>query len=375
MSWNIQKPGDYINGPLTVAGVTQFNSNVGIGIAPATNFHVASSGNTLARIESTGTGAGATSRLQFKNASGASDVRSGVIEWYDVGTFKGDFRLLKAGGVEIRNASDSAIFNLSDAGNVGFSVTPPTWSAYKAIGINNQGFHLYSNILASIGGIVSNGYYNGTNWIYLNSASSGRYEISGNSHSFYNAPSGTATTPISGANAFVNVFNINAGGAAALAGGNVSANGVGITFPSAQSASTDANTLDDYEEGTFTPTVRGGGTPGTGTYTTQIGRYTKVGRLVTVSVSLAWTNITGATGGLQFGGLPFTSANTTGSYDGISIAYVSNIASTVGTVLYGLVEFGSTVVTMTQTPTGGGTYGLVTLDTAGEIAFTATYTV
>ena len=121
--------------------------------------------------------------------------------------------------------------------------------------------------------------------------------------------------------------------------------------------------------------MRGGGTPGTTTYTTQIGRYTKVGRLVTVSVSLAWTNVVGGTGGLQFGGLPFTSANTAGSYDGISIAYVSNIASTAGTVLYGLVEFGSTVVTMTQTPTGGGTYGLVTLDTAGEIAFTATYTV
>jgi hypothetical protein len=173
----------------------------------------------------------------------------------------------------------------------------------------------------------------------------------------------------------VQALAINSNAALILKGGSASASGVGVTFPATQVASSDANTLDDYEEGTFTPTVRGGGTPGTTTYTTQIGRYTKVGRLVTVSVSLAWTNVVGGTGGLQFGGLPFTSANTTGSYDGISIAYVSNIASTAGTVLYGLVEFGTTVVTMTQTPTGGGTYGLVTLDTAGEIAFTATYTV
>ena len=318
MSWNIQKPGDYINGPLTVAGVTQFNSNVGIGIAPATNFHVASSGNTLARIESTGTGAGATSRLQFKNASGASDVRSGVIEWYDVNTFKGDLRLLKNGGVEIRNASDSATFNLTDAGNLGLSVTPATWSAYKAIGINNQGFHLYSNILASIGGIVSNGYYNGTNWIYLNSASSGRYEISGNSHAFYNAPSGTATNPISGANAFVNVFNINAGGAAALAGGNVSANGVGITFPSAQSASTDANTLDDYEEGTWVGTLTGGTTNPT-TPVTATGRYTKVGRVVTVQITFTSINTTGASGLIGITGLPFANSSSSNSTGAVSL--------------------------------------------------------
>jgi hypothetical protein len=42
------------------------------------------------------------------------------------------------------------------------------------------------------------------------------------------------------------------------------ASGAGITFPAAQSASSDANTLDDYEEGTWTPNVGG-----TATYTLQ----------------------------------------------------------------------------------------------------------
>lgn len=79
----------------------------------------------------------------------------------------------------------------------------------------------------------------------------------------------------------------------------------GITFPATQSASSDANTLDDYEEGSFTPTARGESTAGTTTYSTQIGRYTKIGRQVTVSLDLGVTGMTG-TGNLQITGLPFS---------------------------------------------------------------------
>ena len=66
-----------------------------------------------------------------------------------------------------------------------------------------------------------------------------------------------------------------------LAGGSTSANGTGITFPATQSASSDANTLDDYEEGTWTPSSL------TGINLTGIswsaGNYTRVGRLVTLT--------------------------------------------------------------------------------------------
>jgi len=174
------------------------------------------------------------------------------------------------------------------------------------------------------------------------------------------------------------VATLDSSGNLSLANGNLvmSTAGKGIDFSATtpDPAGMTSELLDDYEEGTFTPTVRGSTTAGTGTYTTQFGRYTKVGRLVTVSVTLVWTAHTG-TGNLQFAGLPFTAANTTNAYDGISIAYQSNIASSANTVLYGLVEFGATVITMTATPVGGGTYGLVAMDTAGEIGFTATYTV
>ncbi len=63
-----------------------------------------------------------------------------------------------------------------------------------------------------------------------------------------------------------------------LSGGNTSATGTGIAFPATQSASSDANTLDDYEEGTWGPVTL---TNGTCTLTNS--RYTKIGRLVTIS--------------------------------------------------------------------------------------------
>jgi len=69
--------------------------------------------------------------------------------------------------------------------------------------------------------------------------------------------------------------------------GNVtpSSSGAGITFPATASASSDANTLDDYEEGTWTPGFAFGGNAVGVTYTAgNSGIYTKIGRVVTVIV-------------------------------------------------------------------------------------------
>jgi hypothetical protein len=90
-----------------------------------------------------------------------------------------------------------------------------------------------------------------------------------------------------------------------VGGATPSTSGSGITFPASQSASTDANTLDDYEEGTWTPTV----TSATGSitsYTVQTATYTKIGRSVTVNVQFTITN--NGTGGFRINinnSLPF----------------------------------------------------------------------
>jgi len=73
----------------------------------------------------------------------------------------------------------------------------------------------------------------------------------------------------------------------------------GITFPATQSASSDANTLDDYEEGTWTPA---GGSLTNNTTAT----YTKIGRFVYVNFDVTFPG-GGAATQAQISGLPFTS--------------------------------------------------------------------
>ena len=90
--------------------------------------------------------------------------------------------------------------------------------------------------------------------------------------------------------------------------------GAGITFPASQSASSDANTLDDYEEGTWTPAY-GGGANITGTPTFSQAVYTKVGRLVTISLKSVVNTTTGNTNTyIVATGLPFTIANVMALY-------------------------------------------------------------
>jgi len=69
-----------------------------------------------------------------------------------------------------------------------------------------------------------------------------------------------------------------------------------------------ANKLDDYEEGTFTPTLFGTG--GTITENLQSGTYTKIGRVVTCNMDITVTSVSSPSGYLRVGSLPFTSAVT-----------------------------------------------------------------
>jgi hypothetical protein len=99
-----------------------------------------------------------------------------------------------------------------------------------------------------------------------------------------------------------------------------SGSGSGITFPATQSASTDANTLDDYEEGTWTPSVGG-----SATYTTQVGTYTKVGRVVTCEFEIQINSI-GSGSTTAISGLPFT-ANSSTNGKGGSLGFFETIAA------------------------------------------------
>jgi hypothetical protein len=94
-----------------------------------------------------------------------------------------------------------------------------------------------------------------------------------------------------------------------------------IQFPATQNASTNANTLDDYEEGTWTPSVGG-----TATYTYQNGVYTKIGNMVQLSARFA-INVIGTGSDRSVTGRPFTG---TSPYPGsFAVSYFTGIATSI----------------------------------------------
>jgi hypothetical protein len=110
----------------------------------------------------------------------------------------------------------------------------------------------------------------------------------------------------------VEALRINSSGTVVLSGGDTTANGTGITFPATQSASSNANTLDDYEEGTFTATLSPG-TSGSITLNSTFNElsYTKIGRLVTIIGQLAISSVSSPVGSVvNLNSLPFPCADT-----------------------------------------------------------------
>jgi hypothetical protein len=95
--------------------------------------------------------------------------------------------------------------------------------------------------------------------------------------------------------------NISVGGA------TVTTSGAGITFPATQSASSNLNTLDDYEEGTFAPVLTYSTSTSGVTYNDQIGHYTKIGNMVLVQGSISVASKGTGSGTVRIS-LPFTTS-------------------------------------------------------------------
>jgi hypothetical protein len=140
-----------------------------------------------------------------------------------------------------------------------------------------------------------------------------------------------------------------------------STSGAGITFPATQSASTDANTLDDYEEGTWTPSLGG-----TATYDLQSGTYTKIGKVVTINGAIRPTSLgTGSANTLS--GLPFSIASD--SFGGI--AYGNSLAVSVYSLH--LYMTGTSLITYGFTAAASTTPVANLFQSNARIWFSATY--
>jgi len=236
--------------------------------------------------------AGITAR--FTDGDGITDVYGYGLEiTRSVAYIKGSSAL------HLGSAAGYSAAVLDASGNLGLGVTPSANSISKSLDlVNGAGLFGFDNGTY----LTSNAYYNSA-WKYKATATATLYYTNSGQHIWQTAASGTADTNIS----FTTAMTLNANGALALQGASTSANGIGITFPATQSASSNANTLDDYEEGTWTAAfnVTSGSITISTSYNT--GRYTKVGRLVTVNLHARFSSVSSPSGGLTISGLPFTS--------------------------------------------------------------------
>lgn len=146
----------------------------------------------------------------------------------------------------------------------------------------------------------------------------------------------------------------------------------GVGFPATAVASSDANTLDDYEEGTWTPTVRGTTIAGAVTYSFQQGRYTKMGNLVFIELTVSWTAHSG-TGQLQISNFPFSQNS---GYNGSSIFASWGLGFTMSAntqLLVGNMTSGTSAVGLREYPLAGGTPAGISVSATGNISISGTY--
>jgi len=182
--------------------------------------------------------------------------------------------------------------------NVGIGVTPSAWGSFKAIQLGGSTYNAIASSNSYMA-IFGNTYYDGSNFKYVSTAGASTYIQSGGGHYLSSASSGTAGNTVT----LTQVLAVGKSSTLALEGATTQT-GTGITFPATQSASSDANTLDDYEEGTWTPVVTS--QSGSITSYTATGSYTKVGRIVTIYSNIQVTNIGTASGQMFINGSPFS---------------------------------------------------------------------
>ena len=140
-----------------------------------------------------------------------------------------------------------------------------------------------------------------------------------------------------------------------------------IKFPATQIPSADVNTLDDYEEGTFTPTISFDGDSTGITYSANEGSYTKIGNQVTVRLNIVLTDKGAETGGCRIEGLPFNVA-------GKTIPTLNTSVVTFANQLTGYINDGTNVIILREMVEDGSNNFITEGNVADNSQFNATVT-
>jgi hypothetical protein len=194
----------------------------------------------------------------------------------------------------------------------------------------------------------------------------------------FRGPSGLAFSANAGSNLHM---RLGSTGNLTVNLGNVvigtSGKGIDFSVTSSGTGTMTSELLADYEEGTWTPTLIGTTTNPTVTYTLQRGIYTKVGRVVTVSAYVAWSAISGGSGNIAFGNLPFTVESSVGPSFAGSIALFDGFTLSAGRTSVGLLGTGGTTYSLPSCFGSAVSSQYITVGSvaAGTVQYTLTYSV
>jgi hypothetical protein len=249
---------------------------------------------------------------------------------------------------------------IDSRGKVGIGNSAPSnWkSNWPALDIGQAAsFYSQDNTTTGIG---SNLYFTGSVWGRKALGAAALYQLSEGVHYWYSNPTGAADSTFSPNT----VMQLETNGQLTLPYGQ-------IKFPVAQNASSDPNTLDDYEEGTWTPSIGG-----TATYIAQKGLYTKVGRMVTIVYDMTINVIgTGATSYIV--GIPFAPNNSLGDMarmGGPCVAWFQGLSSNVINLGGGIDSTASFIYLASMTASANGMTATANVLTSGSrVAGTLTY--
>ena len=203
-------------------------------------------------------------------------------------------------GFHFKNAA-ATIMRLGSNNNVGIKTTTPDTTLHIS---GSDGIKIQAGGNADTPGLTIINYTNQYGWAKF----AGGLQGNGNGYATISCWNGASVSE---------KVRVSGDGYLRLAGTGIQFNG----------DTAEANSLDDYEEGTWTPTITFGGGAAGLTYNTQYGVYTKIGNVVHFSFRLILSAKGSSTGGAVMAGLPFTSANTNGNFGAVPVAFADAVSS------------------------------------------------